>query len=184
MRWLFLLSISCCLFAAERPGRQLLEAKVVYKTGTPEDHTRVHGILERLFEDEPVRADPGLGAYGKWLEEDAAYIISQKELAEFRRLSTDKQREQFIEQFWLRRDPSPGTEQNEEKEEHYRRIKFAMEKFAIPGVAGWQTDRGRLYIAMGPPDEIDARGKTETWRYKKLDGTEDSLEARFEAAKR
>src|SRR6185437_10971687 len=59
--------------------------------------------------------------YRKWLSEDVSYIITDEERAAFKRLQTDEEREQFIEQFWLRRDPTPDTIENEYKEEHYRR---------------------------------------------------------------
>src|SRR5215813_6981131 len=90
--------------------------------------------------------------YRKWLNEDVAYIISDEERTAFKRLQTDEEREQFIEQFWLRRDPTPDTIENEFKEEHYRRIAYANEQFAS-GIPGWKTDRGRIYITYGPPDE-------------------------------
>jgi GWxTD domain-containing protein len=93
--------------------------------------------------------------YRKWLNEDVAYIITDEERAAFKRLQTDDEREQFIENFWLRRDPTPDTVENEFKEEHYRRIAYANEHFAS-GIPGWKTDRGRIYITFGPPDEIDA----------------------------
>jgi GWxTD domain-containing protein len=92
--------------------------------------------------------------YKKWLNEDVGYIITDEERKAFKRLSTDDEREQFIEQFWLRRDPTPDTEENEYKEEHYRRIAYANEHYAS-GIPGWKTDRGRMYIMYGPPDEID-----------------------------
>jgi GWxTD domain-containing protein len=92
--------------------------------------------------------------YKKWLNEDVGYIITDEERKAFRRLSTDDERENFIEAFWLRRDPTPDTEENEFKEEHYRRIAYANEHFAS-GIPGWKTDRGRIYIVYGPPDEID-----------------------------
>src|SRR6516162_11402263 len=89
-------------------------------------------------------------ALKKWLDEDVAYIITDEERAAFKRLTTDEEREQFIEQFWLRRDPSPDSIENEFKEEHYRRIAYANENFAS-GIPGWKTDRGRIYIKFGPP---------------------------------
>jgi GWxTD domain-containing protein len=92
--------------------------------------------------------------YRKWLNEDVKYIITQEETDAFKRLETDEEREQFIEQFWLRRDPTPDTAENEFKEEHYRRIAYANERFAS-GIPGWKTDRGRTYITFGPPDEIE-----------------------------
>ncbi len=92
--------------------------------------------------------------YKKWLNEDVGYIITDEERKAFKRLSTDDERENFIEAFWLRRDPTPDTEENEFKEEHYRRIAYANDHFAS-GIPGWKTDRGRIYIVYGPPDEID-----------------------------
>jgi len=93
--------------------------------------------------------------YRKWLEEDVVYIITDEERRAFKNLQTDEEREQFIEQFWLRRDPTPDTVENEYKEEHYRRIAYANERFAS-GIPGWKTDRGRIYITFGPPDEIES----------------------------
>ena len=83
------------------------------------------------------------------------YIITDEERQAFKRLTTDEEREQFIEQFWLRRDPTPDTAENEFKEEHYRRIAYANEHYAS-GIPGWKTDRGRIYITFGPPDEIES----------------------------
>ena len=127
-------------------------------------------------------------AYSMWLREDVAYIITDEERQAFTRLQTDDEREQFIEQFWLRRDPTPDTLENEFKEEHYRRIEYANEHFAS-GIAGWRTDRGRIYITYGPPDEIESHpaggpydrpideggGRIATcpfekWRYRHIEG--------------
>ena len=93
--------------------------------------------------------------YKKWLEEEVPYIISDEERTAFLQLQTNEEREQFIEAFWQRRDPTPDTVENEFKEEHYRRIAYANERFAS-GIPGWRTDRGRIYIIWGPPDEIEA----------------------------
>ena len=92
--------------------------------------------------------------YRKWINEDVAYIITDAERAAFKRLQTNEEREKFIEQFWVRRDPTPGTPENEFKQEHYRRIGYANEHFGSR-IPGWKTDRGRIYITYGPPDEID-----------------------------
>src|SRR3989304_120774 len=93
-------------------------------------------------------------AYKKWLQEDVLYILTGEEKEAFLHLNSDEEREQFIEQFWLRRDPTPDTMENEYKEEVYRRIAYANEHFAS-GIPGWKTDRGRIYITFGPPDERD-----------------------------
>jgi GWxTD domain-containing protein len=126
--------------------------------------------------------------YKKWLNEDVGYIISDEEKQAWKRLATDDERQQFIEQFWLRRDPTPDTEENEFKEEHYRRIAYANEHYAS-GIPGWKTDRGMIYIKYGPADEIEDHssggtyerpmeeggGETSTypfqqWRYRYLEG--------------
>jgi GWxTD domain-containing protein len=126
--------------------------------------------------------------YKKWLNEDVVWIITDEERAAFKQLSNDEERDNFIEAFWQRRDPTPDTEENEYKEEHYRRIAYANEHFAA-GIPGWKTDRGRIYIMYGPPDETDSHpsggtyqrpmeeggGETSTfpfedWRYRYLEG--------------
>jgi GWxTD domain-containing protein len=126
--------------------------------------------------------------YKKWLNEDVVWIISDEERAAFKQLSNDEERDNFIEAFWQRRDPTPDTEENEYKEEHYRRIAYANEHFAA-GIPGWKSDRGRIYIMYGAADEIDSHpsggsyerpmeeggGETSTfpfedWRYRYLEG--------------
>ncbi len=126
--------------------------------------------------------------YKKWLNEDVVWIITDEERAAFKQLSNDEERDNFIEAFWQRRDPTPDTEENEYKEEHYRRIAYANEHFAA-GIPGWKSDRGRIYIMYGPADEVDAHpsggsyerpieeggGETSTypfeqWRYRWLEG--------------
>ena len=126
--------------------------------------------------------------YKKWLNEDVVWIITDEERAAFKQLSNDEERDNFIEAFWQRRDPTPDTEENEYKEEHYRRIAYSNEHFAA-GIPGWKSDRGRIYIMYGPPDEIDSHpsggtyerpieeggGETSTfpfedWRYRYLEG--------------
>jgi GWxTD domain-containing protein len=125
--------------------------------------------------------------YKKWLDEDVIYIITPEEKQAFMQLSNDEERDSFIESFWQRRDPTPDTPENEYKEEHYQRIAYSNEHFAA-GVPGWKTDRGRIYITYGKPDEIDSHpsggqyerpideggGQTSTypfedWRYRYLE---------------
>src|SRR5712672_4413928 len=101
--------------------------------------------------------------YKKWLQEEVPYIISDEERAAFLQLQTNEEREQFIEPFWQRRDPTPDTVENEFKEEHYRRLAYANERFAA-GKAGSKTDRGKMYIMYGPPDEIDAHPSGGTYQ--------------------
>jgi len=126
--------------------------------------------------------------YKQWLNEDVVYIISPEERTSFLQLDTNEEREQFIEQFWLRRSSNPDLPDNDFKEEHYRRIAYANEHFAS-GIPGWRTDRGRMYIMWGPADEVESHptggtydrpmdeggGSTttypwETWRYRYMEG--------------
>ena len=93
--------------------------------------------------------------YKKWLNEDVIYIISPEERSSFLHLSTNEEREQFIEAFWQRRNPDPESAENTFKEEHYRRIAYANEHFSS-GIPGWKTDRGRIYIMWGPADEVQS----------------------------
>jgi GWxTD domain-containing protein len=99
-------------------------------------------------------AEPPVAArYQRWLNEEVVYIITDEERRAFRSLTTDEEREKFIEQFWLRRDPTPGTPRNEFREEHYRRIAYANRAFDAGTVPGWKTDRGMIYVKFGPPAE-------------------------------
>src|SRR5579885_2021055 len=91
----------------------------------------------------------------KWLNEEVVYIITDEEKKAFKQLQNDEEREQFVEQFWLRRDPTPDTEENEYREEHYRRIAYANERFAS-GMPGWNNDRGRNYIQYGAVYDFDS----------------------------
>ena len=91
-------------------------------------------------------------AYKDWLEKDVAYIITDEERKAFKKLTSDEERENFIEEFWRRRDPDPDTDENEYKEEYYERVAYANEHFAS-GIPGWKTDRGRIWIMYGKPDE-------------------------------
>ena len=135
--------------------------------------------------------------FKKWLVEDVRYIISAEEKGVLKRLTTPEEKEHFIEQFWFRRDPDPISSINEFKEEHYRRIAYANERFSS-GIAGWLSDRGRIYIIHGPPAEIEAHpsggtyhrpsyeggGSTSTfpfeiWRYRHLEGVGQDVELEF-----
>lgn len=115
--------------------------------------------------------------YRDWLDQDVRWIITDDERRTFKKLQNDEERDTFVEQFWLRRDPTPTTIENEFKDEHYRRMMYANEHFGTT-VAGWRTDRGRIYVMKGPPDAIkqgmekvtDDHGREvehplETWHY-------------------
>ena len=135
--------------------------------------------------------------YKTWLNEDVIYIIAPEEKQAFLQLETNEEREQFIEAFWLRRSSNPDLPDNDFKEEHYRRIAYANEHFAS-GIPGWKTDRGRIYIIWGKPDEIESHptggtydrpieeggGSTTTyawerWRYRYLEGIQENVELEF-----
>jgi GWxTD domain-containing protein len=124
----------------------------------------------------------------KWPETEVPYIIDSQEEKAFKGLKTDEERENFIEQFWLRRDPTPDTTDNEYRDEYYRRIVLANERYTS-GLPGWKTDRGRILIMHGEPDEVETHGmggtyirpfeegggRTSTfpfekWRYRHVDG--------------
>jgi len=132
-----------------------------------------------------------------WLDQDVKYIITPEEKSVFVKLLSDEEKEQFIEQFWRRRDPDPTTPYNEYKEEHYRRIQYANDVFAA-GIPGWMTDRGRIYIKFGKPDRIETHpaggpyqrpwqeggGTTSTypferWEYRNIEGIGDDIEMEF-----
>jgi GWxTD domain-containing protein len=135
--------------------------------------------------------------YKRWIDEDVRWIITDEENKTFKALKTDDEREQFIEQFWLRRDPDPDTDNNEYREEYYQRIAYANEKFTS-GIPGWKTDRGRIYVMFGKPDQIESHpsggsydrptweggGTTSTypfeiWWYRYIEGVGSDVEIEF-----
>jgi GWxTD domain-containing protein len=137
------------------------------------------------------------GVYKKWVDEDVRWIITDQELQAFKSLSNDEERDQFIENFWLRRNPNPDSPENEFREEHYARIAYSNDHFAA-GKPGWRTDRGHIYIAYGKPDSIDSHpsggsyerpveeggGNTSTfpfeiWHYRYLAGIGDNIDIEF-----
>lgn len=137
------------------------------------------------------------GTWKKWLEQDVVWIITDQERQAFNQLKNDEERENFVENFWLRRNPNPDSPDNEYKDEHYRRIAYANEHFAA-GKPGWKTDRGHIYIAFGKPDSIDSHpsggnyqrpieeggGTTstfpfETWHYRYIEGISDNIDLEF-----
>ncbi|HUG44577.1 MAG TPA: GWxTD domain-containing protein, partial [Acidobacteriota bacterium] len=135
--------------------------------------------------------------YAKWLNEDVVYLISDEEHDVFQGLTTADEKDTFIEEFWRRRDPDPASAFNEYREEHYRRIAYANQHFGS-GIPGWKTDRGRIYIMFGPPDESEYHsggqnytrahheggGRTSTypfeiWRYRQISGVGSDVEMEF-----
>src|SRR3989475_4125583 len=162
----------------------LAQKKRADQNQDPRERTRnVKPELKRVYKD--------------WLEKDVAYIITDEERKAFRKLETDDERERFIEEFWRRRDPDPDTDENEYREEYYERIAYANEHFAS-GIPGWKTDRGRIYIMWGKPDETESHpsggaynresyeggGSTSTypferWFYRYLPGVGSGVEIEF-----
>jgi GWxTD domain-containing protein len=137
------------------------------------------------------------GTYKTWLNQEVPYIITDEERRAFMSLSNDEERDAFIENFWLRRNPNADSPENEYREEHYRRIAYANEHFAA-GKPGWRTDRGHIYIAFGKPDDIDSHpsggnyertpeeggGSTSTfpfevWHYRYLESVGENIEIEF-----
>ncbi len=127
------------------------------------------------------------GPYQAWLNQDVAYIITDQERAAFKALETDAERKMFIIQFWDRRNPVPGSDENKFKEEHYRRIAYANDRYE-GSIPGWKTDRGRVSIVYGPADEIEShpgggQGKAfpwEQWLYHTIAGVGDNVIIEFD----
>jgi GWxTD domain-containing protein len=91
----------------------------------------------------------------KWLEEEVVYIIAPLEKEVFLKLRSDRERDLFIEAFWKQRDPTPNTPENEFRTEHYRRINYANHFYGRSApLPGWKTDRGRVYIKLGEPNDV------------------------------
>jgi len=149
------------------------------------------------FPSREVRQEEEVDHYRRWLDEEVGYLIAEEEREVFTALTTDAERERFIEAFWRRRDPDPTTEINEFREEHYRRLAYANEHFTA-AVPGWKSDRGRIYIIHGPPDAIEKHpsagtynrppheggGSTqaypfEVWFYRELEGVGTDVELEF-----
>ncbi|HEX9001905.1 MAG TPA: GWxTD domain-containing protein [Blastocatellia bacterium] len=146
---------------------------------------------------EKVQKEGLKSVYKRWKDEDVRWIITDEERKTFDALKTDDEREQFIEQFWLRRDPDPDTDANEYREEYYQRIAYANENFTS-GIPGWKTDRGRIYIMFGAPHQKESHpsggsynrptweggGSTSTypfeiWWYRYLEGVGSDIEIEF-----
>lgn len=161
------------LLYPKRPASGLAAAPVLAVAAAIALAAAYQGTAAPQAPKESDSSDP----YVKWVKEDVTYIIEPREREAFLRLTAKDERERFIGQFWQRRDPTPGTAKNEFMEEHYRRIGYSMQRFRSPRKVGWQTDRGRIYIVHGPPDEIEAHpsGRSggppfERWLYNYLEG--------------
>jgi GWxTD domain-containing protein len=183
---LFSVAVAMSPIAAQQPQVQDQPAPIAHQNLDKEQKKKIKRTLKEL--DTP---------YKQWLNEDVVYIISPDERNAFLQLATNEEREQFIEQFWLRRSGNPDLPDNDFKEEHYRRIAYANEHYAS-GIPGWKTDRGKMYIIWGPPDEIESHptggtydrpmdeggGTTstypwETWRWRYLEGIGENIILEF-----
>lgn len=158
--------------------------------------TPAQTVAKPLTHVKPAPTPIPEGPYRKWINEEVTYIITTPERKAFGQIKADKQRNEFIEQFWARRDPTPGTPRNKFREEHYRRLAYATAAFSVH-YEGWKTDRGRIYILYGPPDSIDFRPaserespavlddatapavRVEQWRYNHIGGIGDDILLEF-----
>jgi GWxTD domain-containing protein len=165
-------------------GMPVLSAQVPNQKPTREKQKRALEIVS-------------ISVWRKWLNEDVAYIITDQERGDFATLTSEQQRDQFITDFWERRNPNPGSPENAFKDEHYRRFAYANEHFATK-LPGWKTNRGRIYIIYGPPDQVDnhfsAAGSEsaerilgagaipydwELWHYRYIDGVGKNVAIKF-----
>src|SRR3989442_1611814 len=186
MSYKVLLRLSVAFLAVAFLAPQSAAQKKKNEDQNQDPHERARNVkpeLKRVYKD--------------WLEKDVAYIITDEERKAFKKLQTDDERERFIEEFWRRRDPDPDTDENEYREQYYERIAYANEHFAS-GIPGWKTDRGRIYIMWGKPDETESHpsggsynresyeggGSTSTypfekWFYRYLPGVGSGIEIEF-----
>ncbi len=200
MALLFLLMMGVRVLAAQETPASPAQADGVTKgpvtVEKPDPLKRPLSDKEKIEQQKALKQELK-GVYKKWVDEDVRWIITDQEMQAFKSLSNDEERDQFIENFWLRRNPNPDSPENEFREEHYARIAYANEHFAA-GKPGWRTDRGHIYIAFGKPDSIDSHpsggsyerpmeeggGNTSTfpfeiWHYRYLEGIGDNIDIEF-----
>jgi GWxTD domain-containing protein len=182
---------------AQQPTDPSLQARPASDQDQGPDPLKRQRSDEEKFKAQKEVRQELKGAYKTWLDQDVAYIISDEERKSFKSLSNDEEREAFIEQFWLRRNPNPDSADNEFREEHYRRIQYANDHYAA-GKPGWKTDRGHIYIAFGPPDSTESHpsggsyqrpideggGETSTfpfeiWHYRYIEGIGENIDMEF-----
>ena len=196
------IALGAIVFSAPRPQAQQSQPASPEKATTPNETPAGDPLKRELSDKEKFERQKAVkqelkGPYKTWLNEDVHWIITDQELKSFKSLSNDEERDAFIEQFWLRRNPNPDSPENEFREEHYRRIAYTNEHFAA-GKPGWKTDRGHIYIAFGKPDSIESHpsggayerpqdeggGSTSTfpfeqWHYRYLEGVGDNIDVEF-----
>jgi GWxTD domain-containing protein len=196
MAFIFVFAIGVKVAAAQGTPQSDGVTKGPPITEQPDPLKRPVTDKEKIAQQKALRQELK-GEYKKWVDEDVRWIITDQELQAFKSLSNDEERDQFIENFWLRRNPNPDSPENEYREEHYARIAYANEHFAA-GKPGWKTDRGHIYIAFGKADNIDSHpsggsydrpmeeggGNTSTfpfeiWHYRYLEGIGDNIDIEF-----
>ncbi len=181
---------------AEDPNGKVVKSQPADEK--PDPTKRRLSDREQVQQQKYLRSElKGDSPWKKWLDQDVVWIISDQEVQAFKSLKNDEEREQFVENFWLRRNPNPESPDNEFREQHYARIAYANEHYAA-GKPGWRTDRGHIYIAYGKPDSIDSHpsggsyerpieeggGSTSTfpfevWHYRYLEGVGDNIDLEF-----
>lgn len=140
---------------------RLLPGSVLATPDTEAAQAALNGNLETVLQ--------------QWGDDYVRYIMTEKERKDYRELISTQDRLFFIEQFWKRRDPTPETAENEFRTEYQNRFITATSRFSC-GKAGWKTDRGRIYITLGPPSAINsaptgagaASVPSEVWTYNGL----------------
>jgi GWxTD domain-containing protein len=196
LRWLSCFSLCALFLILVGSSAAQTQSDTKQNSGKKETVAKPMTDKQRKKQEEKYRKELET-PFKKWLNEDVIYIITDEEKKAFKILANDDEREQFIEQFWLRRDPTPDTEENEYREEHYRRIAYSNEHFAS-GIPGWKTDRGKIYIEYGPADEVESHpaggtyqrpyeeggGSTSTypfekWRYRYIEGMGNNIILEF-----
>jgi GWxTD domain-containing protein len=197
--FLFLLMMGVRVLVAQTPASPAQADGVTKGPVTvekPDPLKRPLSDKEKITQQKNLRQELK-GQYKTWIDQDVRWIITDQEMQAFKNLGNDEERDQFIENFWLRRNPNPDSPENEYREEHYARIAYANEHFAA-GKPGWKTDRGHMYIAYGKPDSIDSHpsggsydrpmeeggGNTSTfpfeiWHYRYLEGIGDNIDIEF-----
>src|ERR1700723_1098650 len=200
MALMFLLTMGVGILAAQQTPASSPQTDGVTKgppiTEQPDPLKRPVTDKEKFAQQKALKGELH-GVYKTWLDQDVRWIITDQEMQAFKSLANDEERDQFIENFWLRRNPNPDSPENEYREEHYARIAYANEHFAA-GKPGWKTDRGHIYIAYGKADSIDSHpsggsyerpmdeggGNTSTfpfeiWHYRYLEGIGDNIDIEF-----
>lgn len=120
--------------------------------------------LKRPLPENKKKLSKESSAYKDWADKEVRWIITELEREAFKLLTNDEEREKFVESFWIRRDPTPDTVENEFRDQYYQRVLYANERFSAV-IPGSMTDRGRICIVYGPPDEIESHPSGETYDY-------------------